>query len=334
MATGIVSLAAFRLGMLTLGWVLLWLNIAFYAVLLVLYVLRIWRHPRACLADLLDHGRSPGFFTFVAGSCVLGNQLLLIAGDVTLAWILWWVSLVAGVVLTYTIFAVLTVKRNKPDLQHGINGSWLLAVVATQALAVLAILLSLHASVSVSNKLDFAALSLWLWGGMLYIWMISMIFYRYTFLPFSPADLAPPYWISMGAMAISTLAGALLIKKATVDAPFLLSLKPFLKGFTVFYWATSTWWIPMLAVLGFWRHVYRRYPLTYDPLYWGLVFPLGMYTAATLEMADVMRLGFLRPLPEYFVYVALLAWLCVFIGLLRRLARGLRHDLRRSDSTP
>ena len=46
---------------------------------------------------------------------------------------------------------------------------------------------------------------MWLWGGMLYIWMISLIFYRYTFFPFQPGDLTPPYWINMGAMAISTL---------------------------------------------------------------------------------------------------------------------------------
>ena len=61
---------------------------------------------------------------------------------------------------------------------------------------------------------------MWLWGGMLYIWIISLIFYRYTFFRFSPTDLAPPYWINMGAMAISTLAGSLLIANAP-DAPFL-----------------------------------------------------------------------------------------------------------------
>jgi hypothetical protein len=44
--------------------------------------------------------------------------------------------------------------------------------------------------------------------------MISLIFYRYTFFRFAPGDLSPPYWINMGAMAISTLAGALLIENA------------------------------------------------------------------------------------------------------------------------
>jgi tellurite resistance protein TehA-like permease len=84
-------------------------------------------------------------------------------------------------------------------------------------------------------------------------------------------------------MAISTLAGSLLILNAP-DAPFLISLLPFIKGFTVFYWATGTWWIPMLLVLAIWRHVYRRFPLRYDPLYWGAVFPLGMYAACTERM--------------------------------------------------
>jgi tellurite resistance protein TehA-like permease len=47
------------------------------------------------------------------------------------------------------------------------------------------------------------------------------------------------------------------------------------------FWATATWWIPMLLTLGFWRHVYKRFPLRYDPLYWGAVFPLGMYSVST-----------------------------------------------------
>jgi hypothetical protein len=33
--------------------------------------------------------------------------------------------------------------------------------------------------------------------------------------------------------------------------------------------ATATWWIPMPVILGVWRHVYRRFPLKYSPMYWG-----------------------------------------------------------------
>ena len=127
----------------------------------------------------------------------------------------------------------------------------------------------------------------------------------------------------MGAMAISTLAGSLLIINAP-DAPFLLSLLAFIKGFTVFYWATGTWWIPMLLVLALWRHVYRRFPLKYDPLYWGAVFPIGMYAASTSEMIDAMSLPFLRLLPLVFLYAGLAAWTATFVGFAFDLVRRLR----------
>ena len=43
----------------------------------------------------------------------------------------------------------------------------------------------------------------------------------------------------MGAMAISTLAGTLLDRRRAAIAPFLRSLLPFLKGFTLLFWATG-----------------------------------------------------------------------------------------------
>jgi tellurite resistance protein TehA-like permease len=244
----------------------------------------------------------------------------VLADDYRAGTALWGVALVLWIGLTYTIFAGLTIKEKKPTLDQGISGAWLLAVVATQSIAVLSALLAAH--IDQPNKLgmNFLALSMWLWGGMLYIWMMSLIFYRYTFFPFSPGDLAPPYWINMGAMAISNLAGSLLIINAP-HAPFLLSLLPFIKGFTVFYWATGTWWIPMLVVLALWRYVYRRFPMKYDPLYWGAVFPLGMYAAGTDEMIAAMGFDFLAFLPPAFLYIGLAAWAAAFFGLALELLR-------------
>jgi tellurite resistance protein TehA-like permease len=75
----------------------------------------------------------------------------------------------------------------------------------------------------------------------------------------------------------------------------------------------------MLLVLGLWRHGYRRFPLRYDPLYWGAVFPLGMYTAATVRLSRAIDAPFLHQIPHYFVFVALAAWLLVFVGMARRM---------------
>jgi len=322
MATGIVSIAADQLGFEPLAVALFAVNVAAYVVLWVLTALRLARWRRRLLDDLTDHLRGPGFLTIVAATCVLGSEAILIGDRFAIAAVLLGVGIALWILLTYTIFTALTVKAVKPSLAEGISGGWLLAVVATQAIAVLTALLADHWEQPLRLHANFVALSMWLWGGMLYIWIIVLIFYRYTFFRFSPADLAPPYWINMGAMAISTLAGSLLILNSA-DAPFLLSLRPFLEGFTVFYWATGTWWIPMIAILAVWRYGFQRLPLTYDPLYWGAVFPLGMYAVATYKMAEAMDLGFLDGIPHFFFWAALLAWAAAFVGMLRSLTRRL-----------
>jgi tellurite resistance protein TehA-like permease len=322
MATGIVSLAAHLLGRSGIAQALFALNVAIYAVLWILTALRMVRHSRRFFGDMVDHLRGPGFFTTVAGTSVLGSQSVLLAADDRAGIVLWVVAIVLWIGMTYTIFAGLTIKERKPTLDQGISGAWLLAVVATQSIAVLSALLAAHVGQPGKLELNFVALSMWLWGGMLYIWMMSLIFYRYTFFPFSPGDLSPPYWINMGAMAISTLAGSLLILNAS-DAPFLLSLLPFIKGFTVLYWATGTWWIPMLVVLAVWRYAYRRFPVKYDPLYWGAVFPIGMYAAATDRMIAAMGFDFLGFVPPVFLLIGLAAWTAAFVGLAFELVRRL-----------
>jgi tellurite resistance protein TehA-like permease len=122
----------------------------------------------------------------------------------------------------------------------------------------------------------------------------------------------------MGAVAITTLAGASLIAAAP-SLPLLEELMPFLEGLTLLFWATATGWIPMLVILGVWRHVYRRFPLRYDPLYWGAVFPLGMYTVATYRLAEAIEVPTLLAIARVGFFVALTAWAATLAGLLRSL---------------
>lgn len=323
MATGIVSLAASMRGYSDLANLLFGLNCGMYLVLWAIYLVRLIWFRAYFFADLASHMRGMGFFTMVAATNVLGAQFIVLQQEILIALGLWSVSIVLWLLLTYSIFTIFTIKEEKPSLAQGISGGWLLAVVATQSVAVLSALLAAKIGQPWKLELNFFAFSMWLWGGMLYIWMMSLIFYRYVFFQFRPDDLSPPYWINMGAMAISTLAGSLLILNAE-DAPFLLSTLAFIKGFTIFYWATGTWWIPMLLLLGIWRYVYKRFPLHYDPLYWGAVFPLGMYAACTHELATALELNFLLSLPGFFLGAALLAWSVTFLGVIRRFTGVLR----------
>jgi tellurite resistance protein TehA-like permease len=319
MATGIVSIACQLLGLRAVAVALLAINVGFYLTLWTLTVARVLWYRDRFIADLWHHGRAVGFFTTVAATSVTGSQALLVADAWRIAAAVWVIGIALWAIVTYTVFTALTVGVEKPSLAQGINGGWLLPVVAAQSVAVLGAQLASGFG-SRSPLVLFFCLVMWLGAGMLYIWIISLIFYRYTFFAMSPSDLAPPYWINMGAVAISTLAGTLLVA-AAASSRLVQDLLPFIKGLTLLFWATATWWIPMLVILGVWRHLYRRFPLRYDPLYWGAVFPLGMYTVCTLRVANMIDEPALLVVPRVFLYIALAAWSLAFAGLLGSLAK-------------
>jgi len=317
MATGIVSIASKFMGLPSIAAALLAVNVIAFVVLWILTILRIARYPREVAADVNDHQRGVGFFTTVAATSVLGSQVMIVVGQRPIALVLWFATLALWLFLIYTIFTALTIKPVKPPLDQGINGGWLVAVVATESVSTLGSLL-VPTLGGLADRMLFVSLAFWLAGGMLYIWLISLIFYRYTFFHFSPSDLMPPYWINMGAMAISTLAGTLLLQNGG-SSSLVTRLEPFVLGMTIFFWATATWWIPMLVILGYWRHVACRFPLTYSPLYWGAVFPVGMYTVATFRLASVAGAPYLMFIPRVFIWFALAAWTAAFVGLVRSL---------------
>lgn len=322
MATGIVSIASDLLEMPRIARGLLGINAFAYAALWALHLVRAVRHPSAVARDVASHARGPGYFTLVAGTCVLGMQFVTVLPVPALAAALWLLGALLYVVVIYTVLLCLIVRAEKPPLAESLGGGWLVAVVATQAVS----LLGGHVYASfpgAGQGILFATLCFWLAGGMLYVWIMGFVFYRYLFLPMRPVDMGAAYWIDMGAVAISTLAGVTLIGNSGSD-PLLARLRPFVEGLTLLFWATATWWIPMLILFGFWRHVLRRDPLRYEVALWSLVFPLGMYTVCTWELAGVLDLPMLRAISHVFVYVALAAWAATAAafagGLLRRAA--------------
>ncbi len=316
MATGIVSIAAFLCGLKQIAKTLLVANIIFYIALWLILIARALKYPRDVRKDIVSSSRGVTFLTIVAANNVLGNQFALMTPNKDVAIFLWELGIVLWLLITYAFFLVITAKEPKQGLEVSISGAWLLVVVATESIAVLGALIA--NDMAHQEVIIFISFCAFLIGGMHYMVFISLIIYRWLFMNMKAELLTPPYWINMGAVAITTLAGARLLMY-TEHHQWITGIQYFLPGFTVFFWAFATWWIPILLLLPIWRHIIQKVPVKYDPQYWSLVFPSGMYAVATLNFSKVLHLSFLVPIYTAFIYFSISAWCIVFIGMIRNI---------------
>ncbi len=318
MTTGIISTGTFLLGPSWLSRALLAAASAGLVVLGTALAIRLAIFRSSVIADIQAPEQVFGFFTITAGINVLGVRLGA-AGHPLATAILAGLAAALWLALTYGVPASLLLTRERDSVLGGVNGTWLLWVVGTQSLSVAASAL-VPAWPSQSGLLAPAAVGLWSVGLVLYLLLVSLILLRWLTVAMTPATLGPPYWILMGATAITVLAGARVLNLPAA-LPVTRATAGFVEGFSFTLWAFGTWWIPLLIVLGLWRHARRHWPLTYEPALWSVVFPLGMYSVATLSFGKVAHLSFMEPLGRFMLWVAVAAWVVVAAAFLVRLAR-------------
>jgi len=232
MATGIVGVAAYLQGIPYAPAFLMWANILFYAVIWLVYLARLLVFPRAFLGSFRQHMSAMGYFTIVAGTGVLGFQILQVGEYRTVAQILWVVALLLWFLLVYAIpVALIAQSEGKPQFQQGIQGNWLLWTVGTASVSVLGTQLA-PSFEAAKNQVVFWSFLIWLLSVVFYLWVIVMIVQRLFFYNLTADELYPTYWIDMGAVAIATLAGATLLQ-TQVQSPLIEHVEPFITGVTL-----------------------------------------------------------------------------------------------------
>lgn len=320
MATGIVSNAFFLQGERVLSDALLAVNLVAYPWLWLLTLLRAAASPAAFRDDLLNPRRVFLFFTAVAATDVLGMSVAL-RGFANVALILWLLALALWLGLIYLGFGVL-MFRNNARVADPVEGGWLNAIVGTQSLVIVGGAVALKAA-GLGPQAFIVLYMLWTIGLVLYGILVTLLCYRFFYSALAPDHVAPPLWVLMGAAAISVNAGCILILDG--DSVILLrSLQPFLDAVTLAAWAWATWWIPLLLMLGIWKHGIHRIPLGYTPALWSMVFPLGMYAVASYRLAGAAGVPALASLSSIMVWVALAAWCATAGGLLLALRQSAR----------
>ncbi len=309
MATAVISVVLLLVKRIIISEVFWVLATVFYVVLIVANVLRMVLTPSSFARDFKDPGTMFGFFTFVASAGVLGSRFVL-GGYVDIGFILGIIAFATWLFLSYWVSYCLLDSNEKPVAQI-VSGTWLLITVGLQSLAIMATQLTAHFPQWRVPLLVFG-FGVWGTGVVFYCIIITAVMARLFFSHVKPSETTPPYWINMGAIAITTLAGAHLALQSNTQ--LLKTTHDFIVGLTVLLWAFGTWWIPLLFIVGWWRHIRGRVPIRYDPSFWSMVFPIGMYTAATDALALIPGLSLLHSIVSYGLAVALIAWAATTVG--------------------
>lgn len=320
MSTGIVSIASNLLGFKGIAHGLFYINLIAYAVVLSLQVLRVKMFWSNLYNDLSNPKLSLVFFTTVAGTNVLGAQFVSVVNQPEVAKIFWYFGIFLWTVISLSTFSILFIKCDQ-RIEVVLHGGWLIATVGTQSVAVLGALLAPTFG-DAGGFVLFSSFVWWMIGSFIYMVLITLIIYRLVFFKVSPDALVPPYWINMGALAITTLAGSVLcINSAKIGGPY-TDFIGFTKGLTLFFWSFGTWWIPFLVIIGIWKYIVNKTPFKYSPLYWGMVFPLGMYTACTIRLSQAIQIPFIANISSYFIYAAYAAWCFIFYNMIRSMIKA------------
>lgn len=321
MGTGVVALIVSEFPMLkALTWQLgtgLWyFNILLFVLFSVLYGLRwafysheakqIFQHPSMslflgtipmALATILN-----GFLKY--GQPIYGDTAVQIAQT------LWYADVVLALLVAWAVpFAM---YRHQEHALQQMTAVWLLPIVACEVAASSGGLLLGHLAAD-THAVAILLGSYVLWGvsvlpafAILTILMLRLVLHK---LP--EKELAVSSWLALGPIGTAALALLVLGHQAPMlmaslglaqlgqlfqQAGILASL--ILLGF-------GLWWLG-IAVLTTLHHAKQDLPFNLG--WWGLTFPLGVYTLAILNLAQQLNLAFLYAVGYAFAAILMLLW--------------------------
>lgn len=321
MGTGVVALIVSEFPMLkALTWQLgtgLWyFNILLFVLFTVLYGLRwafypheakqIFQHPSMslflgtipmALATILN-----GFLKY--GQPIYGDTAVQIAQT------LWYADVVLALLVAWAVpFAM---YRHQEHALQQMTAVWLLPIVACEVAASSGGLLLGHLAAD-THAVAILLGSYVLWGvsvlpafAILTILMLRLVLHK---LP--EKELAVSSWLALGPIGTAALALLVLGHQApTLMASLgLVQLGQFFQQAgtlaSLILLGFGLWWLG-IAVLTTLHHAKQDLPFNLG--WWGLTFPLGVYTLAILTLAQQLNLAFLYAVGYAFAAILMLLW--------------------------
>ncbi len=311
MATGIISVGLTLEGFTGASDALLAIAALAYVALIALTIWRVIAHRAIVARELADPAIGFQFFTFVAATNVLGARFAMDWG-VVLPAILLAVSGAAWLISGYAIPWAVMLGRRQQSVLSGVDGTWFIWAVASQSVAVLAAGLEPELG-GIRELLSVVAILSWGVGLILYATIGILVVVRLVTHGIAPEEFGPPYWVAMGAAAITILAGSRVVEMS--NTPMVTVTRGLVAGGSVVLWCFATWLIPVLVAIGWWRHIRHRIRLAYTPALWGIIFPLGMYAVASIDLGHADRLPLVSWIGSMWLWFAVAAWLVTTIAM-------------------
>ena len=308
MATGIVSVAAYQAGRPFLSATLLAIAAAGFAVVMALVTARAFTNGAGLVGELADFGLAFTAFAFVAACDVLGDRLN-VAGAAVTASAFAAAALISWLALVAVLLGRLATAATRPAARD-INGTWYLAAVGTQSLAIAATFLRTSGLLP-GRIFLWAGIVLWLTGTALYIAISALVAFRLRRVGLEADHATAPYWVSMGAASITVVAGAQLL---LAHAGPLIGTA-IMTALCVSFWLVATALVPVLAVRSGWRHLRISARLSYRCELWMVVFPIGMYATAGIQLGAATGSAVIHAVGGAAVWPAVGAWALTFIGM-------------------
>lgn len=321
MGTGVVALIVSEFPMIkALTWQLgtgLWyFNILLFVLFSVLYGLRWAFYPHEAKQIFQHPSMSLFLGTIPMALATILNGFLKygqpIYGDtaVQIAQMLWYADVVLALLVAWAVpFAM---YRHQEHALQQMTAVWLLPIVACEVAASSGGLLLGHLAAD-THAVAILLGSYVLWGvsvlpafAILTILMLRLVLHK---LP--EKELAVSSWLALGP--IGTAALALLVLGH--QAPTLMASLGLAQLGQLFHQAGilaslillgfGLWWLG-IAVLTTLHHAKQDLPFNLG--WWGLTFPLGVYTLAILNLAQQLNLAFLYAVGYAFAAILMLLW--------------------------
>jgi tellurite resistance protein TehA-like permease len=332
MATGITSAAMRMAGLPWLADVLLVIAAASFVLLAAALIAGCWRNP-ALAVDRSSPAAAFAAFAFTAACAVLGRGLVAagLTGPALVPAVLGLAVLgvASWVALTVIVPVRMAVSPGARPVIADVAGTWYLWAVATQSLAIMAVFLH-AASILAAQPAAGVALCAWLAGIVIYLATTPLEVVRLQRLGPGPAGSRASYWVAMGAASISALAGAEVLNIST-GATVLTAgagARTAICDTASALWAVASCLLLVLA----WRTaaVLLRAPFRprYRPGGWLVVFPLGMYATASMQLGQAAGIPWMHGIGTAFAWVAVTVWAAVFATMAAAAARLAASDSR------